>query len=101
MLRTGVPPSGTGAQISATPGFFCAHALTRSLPPGGTPGSTAGQRPVATGSGATGALKLAALKIPVYSAGLAVNIRSEKLTRGRGMKKIEAVIKPLISLSGC
>jgi len=94
MLRTGVPPSGTGAQISATPGFFCAHALTRSLPPGGTPGSTAGQRPVATGSGATGALKLAALKIPVYSAGLAVNIRSEKLTRGRGMKKIEAVIKP-------
>jgi nitrogen regulatory protein P-II 1 len=26
--------------------------------------------------------------------GLAVNIRSEKLTRGQGMKKIEAVIKP-------
>jgi nitrogen regulatory protein P-II 1 len=33
-------------------------------------------------------------KIPVYSAGLAVNIRSEKLTSERGMKKIEAVIKP-------
>jgi nitrogen regulatory protein P-II 1 len=33
-------------------------------------------------------------KIPVYSVGLAVNIRSEKTTRERGMKKIEAVIKP-------
>jgi nitrogen regulatory protein P-II 1 len=34
-----------------------------------------------------------AAKIPVYSVGLAVNIRSEK-TSERGMKKIEAVIKP-------
>jgi nitrogen regulatory protein P-II 1 len=32
-------------------------------------------------------------KIPVYSMGLAVNIRSENY-RGRSMKKIEAVIKP-------
>ena len=35
-----------------------------------------------------------AKKIPVYSAGAAVNIRSEKLTSERGMKKIEAIIKP-------
>jgi nitrogen regulatory protein PII len=33
-------------------------------------------------------------KIPVYSPGLAVNIGSEKKERGRGMKKIEAIIKP-------
>jgi len=39
-------------------------------------------------------VELAALKIPVYRVGPAVNIRSEKLTRGRSMKKIEAVIKP-------
>lgn len=39
-------------------------------------------------------VELAALKIPVYSMGLAVNIRSEKYTRGRCMKKIEAIIKP-------
>jgi nitrogen regulatory protein P-II 1 len=37
--------------------------------------------------------KPAAKKIPVYSMGLAANIRSEK-TSERGMKKIEAVIKP-------
>ncbi len=45
------------------------------------------------GAAVSCALELAA-KIPVYSVGLAVNIRSEKLTRERGMKKIEAVIKP-------
>jgi nitrogen regulatory protein P-II 1 len=41
-----------------------------------------------------GGRKPALAKIPVYSMGLAVNIRSEKLPSERGMKKIEAVIKP-------
>ena len=50
-------------------------------------------RDVAWGQCQDGSARTRAAKIPVYSVGLAVNIRSEK-TSERGMKKIEAVIKP-------
>jgi len=39
-------------------------------------------------------VELVALKIPVYSMVSIVNIRSEKQTHGKRMKKIEAIIKP-------